>query len=100
MKTDNTKKLDIEDAIMHDLYVKQVEETSKIVRKAFERHFGISIDKVDPREIDRMTFSGNPVESFRYRGETFLYMEQDAGEIERESSGAIRVKYTTRYEEV
>lgn len=85
---------------MHDLYVKQVEETSKRVRDAFERHFGIPIDKVDPREIEHLTFSGDPVEYFRYRGEMFLSMEQDAGEIERESSGAIRVKYTTRYEEV
>lgn len=85
---------------MYDLYKKQVEETSKRVRDAFERHFGISIDKVDPREIDRLTSSGDPVESFRYRGETFLYMEQDAGVIERESSGAIIVKYTTRYQEV
>lgn len=100
MKTDNTKKLDIEDAIMYDLYKKQEEETSKIVRDAFERRFGISIDKVDPREIELLTFSGDPVEYFRYRGEMFLHMEQDAAEIERESSGAIRVKYTTRYQEV
>lgn len=100
MKTDNTKKIDIEDAIMHDLYMMQEGETSKIVRDAFERHFGIPIDKVDPREIELLTFSGDPVEYFRYRGEMFLQMEQDAGVIERESSGAIRVKYTTRYKEV
>lgn len=96
----DTKQFDIEDAIMHDLYMKQERETSKIVRDAFERHFGISIDKVDPREIELLTFSGDPVEYFRYRGEMFLYMEQDAGVIERESSGAIRVTYKTRYREV
>ena len=49
----------------------------KIVVDAFENHFGISIYDVDLRDIEHIRVEGDPIESYRYRGEKFLDIRTD-----------------------
>lgn len=52
-----------------------------IIREAFREHFGYDITEIeDPEELEHIVMAGDPVESYRYRGQTFLYYER--GEIE------------------
>lgn len=67
--------MDLINKIIEDIYRKQMSTTTeKYVVDAFQKHFGISIDDVDLREIEHMVVEGDPISSYRYRGETFLYM--------------------------
>ena len=68
--------------IIDDLYRKQMSEIEKHVEDAFQKHFGISIHDIDLREIEHIVVEGYPIESFRYRGKTFLYMQEVPGDIE------------------
>lgn len=79
--------------IIEDLYRKQMSEIEKHVVDAFQKHFGISIHNVDLREIEHIVVEGDPIESFRYRGETFLYMQEVPGDIDV-SNDPVGVKLT------
>ena len=80
--------------IIEDLYKKQMSEIEKHVVDAFQKHFGISIHDVDLREIEHIVVEGDPIESFIYRGETFLYIHTD---INRDQEG---VYFTIKFSEV
>ena len=47
----------------------------KCIESAFQKHFGSPIYYVDMREIEHRVVEGDPIESYRYRGETFLYVQ-------------------------
>ena len=79
--------------IIEDLYRKQMSEIEKHVVDAFQKHFRISIHDVDLREIEHIVVEGDPIESFRYRGETFLYMQEVPGDLDV-SNVPIGVKLT------
>lgn len=87
--------------IIEDLYRKQMSEIEKHVVDAFQKHFGISIHDVDLREIEHIVVEGDPIESFRYRGETFLYMQDLPGDIDvcNDSIG-VKLTLTTQFREV
>lgn len=80
--------------ILDDLYRKYMSEIDKHIEDAFQKHFGISIHDVDLREIEHIVIKGDPVESYRYKGETFLYMQKVPGDfdVSIEPTG---IKYTT-----
>ena len=61
--------------IVDDVCREQVSKLEKLVVDAFQNHFGISIYDVDLREIEHIRVEGDPIESYRYRGETFLYVQ-------------------------
>ena len=63
------------DNIIEDLYRKQMSEIEKHIVDAFQKHFGIPIYHVDMREIEHRV--DYPLESFSYRGETFLNIHFD-----------------------
>ena len=67
----------------------------KLVVDAFQKHFGISIYDVDLREIEHIRVEGDPIESYRYRGETFLYV-QVPGDIDVNTDPQV-VKLTMTY---
>ena len=67
--------------IIDDLYRKQMSEIEKHVEDAFQKHFGILIHDIDLREIEHIVVEGDTLSSFRYRGKTFLYM-QEVGDID------------------
>ena len=60
-----------------DTAIKQhCNSTAEIIRSAFLHHFGFPITDVRDGENLELLSSVKGVESYRYRGETFLYIEQ------------------------
>ena len=86
---------------IEELYRGHQSALEKCMVDAFESHFGISIDDVDLREIEHIVVEGDPIESYRYRGETFLYVQfpRDIDVINTDSQG-IKLAMTFKYKEV
>ena len=80
---------------IEELYRGHVSTLEKLVVDAFQKHFGISIYDVDLREIEHIRVEGDPIESYRYRGETFLYV-QVPGDIDVNADPQV-VKLTMTY---
>ena len=88
------------DNIIEDLHRKQISEIEKHIVDAFQKHFGISIDDVDLREIEHIVVEGDPIESYRYRGETFLCV-QVPGDIDVNTDPqGVKLTMTYKYKEV
>lgn len=70
--------MDIINKIIKYLRRKQVPTINECIVDAFQTHFGTSINDVDLREIEYTVIEGdieyNLIESYRYRGKTFLYV--------------------------
>lgn len=87
--------------IIEDLYRKQMSEIEKHVVDAFQKHFGISIHDVDLRDLEHIMVEDYPIESFRYRGETFLYMQKVPGDIDVSNDPVgVKLTLTIKYREV
>ena len=86
---------------IEELYRGQVSALEKCMVDAFESHFGISIDDVDLREIEHIRVEGDSIESYRYRGETFLYVQfpRDIDVINTDSQ-SVKLAMTFKYKEV
>ena len=86
---------------IEELYRGHVSTLEKCIVDAFESHFGISIDDVDLREIEHIVVMGDPIESYRYRGETFLYVQfpRDIDVINTDPQG-VKLAMTFKYKEV
>ena len=69
--------MDLTKRIIDDVCRKQVSTLEKHIVDAFQKHFGISIYDVNLREIEHIRVEGDPIESYRYRGETFLYIHTE-----------------------
>ena len=88
------------DNIIEDLHRKQISEIEKHIVDAFQKHFGISIDDVDLREIEHIVVEGDPIESYRYRGETFLYVQVPRDIDVNTDSQGVKLEMTYKYKEV
>ena len=92
--------MDLMNKIIDDVCREQVSTLEKLCVNAFENHFGISIADVNPREIERIRIEGDPIESYRYRGETFLYV-QVPGDIDVNTDPqGVKLTMTYKYKEV
>ena len=92
--------MDLMNRIIDDVCREQVSKLEKLVVDAFQKHFGISIYDVDLREIKHIRVEGNPIESYRYRGETFLYV-QVPGDIDVNTDPqGVKLTMTYKYKEV
>lgn len=70
--------MDLEKQILGDLIEKHYSTLDKIIQEAFREHFGFELLEVqDKEELEHIIVQGEPIESFRYRGETFLYWKRD-----------------------
>ena len=88
------------DNIIEDLRRKHMSEIEKHIVDAFQKHFGISIYDVDLGEIEHIRVRGDPIESYRYRGETFLYV-QVPGDIDVNTDPqVVKLAMTFKYKEV
>ena len=67
--------------VIFDAVKKQMDEQEKIIRQAFERHFGFPIEKADKSKLDRATVLGSTVEQYRYNEETFLLWDNNSPEV-------------------
>ena len=84
--------------IISEVVAKQQAEQERLIKEAFLRHFGFPIDEVhDKSKLDRVIVQGNPVQRFRYRGETFfLWDESDGFNVETGTNfcrGTLTAKY-------
>ena len=86
--------------IIDDVCGKQVSTLEKLVVDAFENHFGISIYDVNLREIEHIRVEGDPIESYRYRGKTFLYVKVPFDIDVNTDSQGVKLKMTYKYKEV
>ena len=92
--------MDLMNKIIDDVCREQVSTFEKLVVNAFQKHFGISIYDVDLREIEHIRVEGDPIESYRYRGETFLYV-QVPGDIDVNTDPqVVKLAMTFKYKEV
>ena len=87
--------MDLMNKMIDDVCREQVSTLEKLVVDAFKKHFGISIYDVYLREIEHIRVEGDPIESYRYRGETFLYV-QVPGDIDVNTDSQV-VKLTMKY---
>ena len=87
--------MDLMNKIIDDVCREHVSTLEKLVVNAFQKHFGISIFDMDLREIEHIRVEGDPIESYRYRGETFLYV-QVPGDIDVNTDSQV-VKLTMKY---
>lgn len=87
--------------IIDELIIKQIAERDKIIEQAFLKHFGFTIHDVDIREIKHIKTEGCSIESYCYRGETFLYVRDNSGDIKFEKGDcSVKAVYTMEYKEV
>ena len=92
--------MDLMERFIENLCREHVSTIEKYVADAFQKHFGISIDDVNLREIEHIRVVGDPIESYRYRGETFLYV-QATGDIDVNTDPqGVKLTMTYKYEEV
>ena len=70
--------MDLDKQILGDLIEKQLSSIDTIIDDAFLEHFGFSLlDVQDKENLEHIIVQGDPIESFRYRGETFLYLNRE-----------------------
>lgn len=92
--------MDLMNKLIQCDYREHLSTLEKLVVDAFQKHFGISIYDVDLREIEHIRIEGDPIESYRYRGETFLYI-QVPGDIDVNTDPqGVKLTMTYKYEEV
>lgn len=83
--------------ILYNAVKKQLDEQEKILRQAFERHFGFPIEKADKSKLDRATVIGSSVEQFRYNQETFLLWDNTMDPEVRSGVNFTDFSITSRY---
>ena len=84
--------------MMNDILNQFVKEQKIVleqkVRAAFRDHFGFPLEEVEDTEnLEHCTIEGNPIEFFRYRGQTFLLYERGELKIKMEN-GEMTNSYT------
>lgn len=73
----------MEKSITNDIIKKQRQEADRIIREAFREHFGFEIDEVrDTDNFEHIVQAGYPISSYLYRGETFLYEQEEEIQID------------------
>ena len=92
--------MDLMNKIIDDVCREQVSKLEKLVVDAFQKHFGISIYDVDLRDIEHIRVGGDPIESYIYRGETFLYVQVPFDIDVNTDSQGVKLKMTYNYKEV
>ncbi len=93
--------MDLDKIIVGDLLEKQLCSMDRIIEEEFMEHFGFPLKDVKDREnLERIIVQGDPIESFRYRGETFLYWHKQMKIDFSKSDLMVDVKCTTEFKKV
>ena len=89
--------IDILHETISDAVKKHIDEQEKIIRQAFERHFGFPIEQADKSKLYRDTEFGSTIEQYRYNEETFLLWDNSL--VPEVTSGVNYSNFsiTTRY---
>ena len=89
--------LDIFHETISDAVKKHIDEQEKIIRQAFERHFGFPIGKADKSKFDRLTEFGSTIEQYRYNEETFLLWDNSLAPEVTSGVNFTNFSITSRY---
>lgn len=91
----------VDNIVDQELVGKALNARDNIVLEAFREHFGFELPDVqDTDELECLTDPHSTIESFRYRGETFLYWDRDP-KIEFNFDGKNNaVTFTTQFKKV
>lgn len=93
--------MDLERQVLGDILGKHASSADKIIEEAFMEHFGFPIKDVqDTEKFERIIVQGDPVESFRYRGETFLYWNRDLDIRFDSNKDGVRITCATQFKKV
>lgn len=93
--------MDIEKMIVGDILEKQLCSIDRIIEEAFLEHFGFPLQDVkDREELEHIIVQGDPVESFRYRGETFLYWNREMDIKYGSNKDGTEIICTTQFKKV
>lgn len=93
--------MDLKKQIVGDILEKQLCSIDRILEEAFLEHFGFLLRDVKDREnLEHIIAQGDPIESFRYRGETFLYWNKEMKIDMSQSNLMVDVKCTTEFKKV
>ena len=84
--------------IIEDFVREQASIKEKNIADAFQKRFGISINDVDLREIERIVV--DDLESYSYRGETFLYVQVPRDIDVNTDPQGVKFTMTYKYKEV
>lgn len=92
----------IQETITGKLIKEHCSMIDNIIQEAFQEHFGFPLKDVqDKEELERITIEGDLIESFRYRGETFLLWQK--GNLDFHIDKAEKkyeVNITTKYKKI
>ena len=66
----------IED-IITNIVRRRAQELDKLVKEAFQQHFGFPIDEADKNGLERLVFQREHFQEFRYKGVGFLLYDED-----------------------
>ena len=93
--------MDLKKQIVGDILEKQLCSFERILEEAFLEHFGFLLRDVQDREnLEHIIVQGDPIESFRYRGETFLYYKGNIGMKYDITKDGEMVTITTQFKKV
>lgn len=91
--------MDLENHVFGDILEKQLCSIDRIIEEAFMEHFGFPLQDVKDREnLEHLIVQGDPIESFRYRGETFLYWNREMDFQYGLSKDVVEVTCTTQFQ--
>ena len=93
--------MDLGKPILGGLIERQTCSIDHIVEEAFREHFGFDIHDVqDKDELEHIIVQGDPIESLRYRGETFLYLKRDSDIKFESNKDGVNITLTTQFMKV
>lgn len=90
----------MENSITNEAIKRQRQEADRIIREAFREHFGFEIEEVrDAENLEHIVQAGYPISSYLYRGETFLYEQEEEIQIDpyNQHPECVQVHIVKRY---
>lgn len=93
----------MENSITNEAIKRQRQEADRIIREAFREHFGFEIEEVrDTDNFEHIVQAGYPISSYLYRGETFLYEQEEEIQIDpyKERPEWVQATIVKRYRKV
>lgn len=93
--------MNLEKMIVGDILEKKLCSIDRIIEEAFLEHFGFLLcDVQDKENLEHIIVQEDPIESFRYRGETFLYWNRAMKIDVSKSDLMVNIKCTTEFKKV
>lgn len=87
--------------VIDELVRRMNEQMEKIIRSAFEKHFGFPLSEVLGGDgLERWTYVNFPIVEFLYKGQVFLIVENPGDFTVERVSNAYEARIEIKYREV